>query len=616
MPDSSNKPVEMDLGNAMIGKGSDASSFKIFGFELHPDPAYAGFLSILLPVLVTKITNQGAGMARQGTKAVVEAITHNANTAAKAGNIGEGVWRFGFPLVDLTLGVARSVFDGRRDLNNLKREASTLLAANHNGKVGIGGVLGKVPTALAYKRSIAFKNAKQSSLSQFTKLFSTAPQWIISYWQYQQNMMTDAHKWYNPEKEGEEVEKQREALRQRIRGPNPGGTANMFREMVEHPEEVYDSRIGKNKNSALNKFLHPRSYSDLENKLSLEPTRLSPALFLPGIGGLIGNLVGGRLLKEHIKRECAWDEIVDLQKFVHGKKGKNTLPINSVQQKVRNIFVQHAKDRKIGEDSLPSGDEFNEVIGVISKAIVEDSLQPISIAEILDNSDVVTFDKDGVYFEGELAASAAVNKYITKYSNAVTNKDFYKNSPFTKKDAANALKNLPDEEKALFVMCFPPGILEAAVKDAGGSEEEIANIAVLREEGKNIFSTSIDDAVKGILGIERAELEAYNVPESVIKRFEILQAQLNHKRDDYIEKHTSEIAYLLRDIAMSSKKPDEFWVNYVSKNGEHSLNDNGDATSKTHASKIDRDNGDSEMNSTAPEPKDRSKSNEPVHISR
>jgi hypothetical protein len=183
---------------------------------------------------------------------------------------------------------------------------------------------------------------------------------------------------------------------------------------------------------------------------------------------------------------------------------------------------------------------------------------------MLDNPNIVTFDRYSASFAGELAVEPEVNLYVAKYVSVVTDKDFYKKSRFTKEQAVEALRNLEGEEKELFVLSFKKGVLEAALLEAGGTPQEIAEIDKCRKEGENLFREKINEMVQNVMQADRTVLEEYGVPDEIIDRFETLRTQLTDVKKSYISQNAKEISALFRDMAMRSNNPTKFWTEYVS----------------------------------------------------
>lgn len=586
------------MGSSAIQK--DGKNLKIFGFSLPINPLYADMLSGAIQPAQAWITDKSAGVIRTNVKSLVQSITKSDVKGGKAGNIAEGLWRFGFPLLDLTLGVARTAVTGRKELKTLSLQASTLLAANHGGKAGIGIVLGRhVPSALAYERSRVFKNARNGALSQFTKMFNVVPQWIIGYWKYQDNLMKDSAELYGTKRTGKrlsaaEIAKKEDSLFHRIGGENPKDSAQLYAEMYDYDtrshsrsstttpddypykpgEDGRDPRDARHlpfklgnseQNTKLNNLLHPDSYEKLGSYSKTAPGSLSPGFWLLTIGGILSSAMGEMIHSKTTKDESAWLKIVELDNFIKttSSKSKSASYTDQVENKVKAIFVQHAKDMGIRPDNLPDGDEADETYKAWAKAIVEEGAPVAAIAEFLDNKDAVVFDKDGVAFAGELATNAAIGQYIAKYSNS---KAFFNQSPFTKEDAINALRNLPEEEKELFVWCFRPGVLEQALKESGASDEEIAEVSNLRDQGRDHFVADMRGAAKNLFEMNREELQGRGVPDQVIDKMEAMKLQLNKKKDAYIDQHISEIASLVLAVAMSAQEDKQgLWTTLVGK---------------------------------------------------
>ena len=529
-----------DLGG-LINNQFDKSELgsgkiRIFGRTINVGPGGAEALRSAMQTITDNIGFEGAKYARHYSTSFAKALSASDRKAEKIGSMFDVGWRFGLPVTNFILGLRTSLRDGHRDMARLAGESSVVLAANN--KKGVGGVMSTGFTALNIERKRVFENGKKTMLANIAGLVSSAPSVLINFWSWQRDLIND------PTRPIRELGSSYTQEQYKIAEEKSHNLKAMQTQVVTAREP---GQLGRP--DSLSRLFKPKSLGDLERNIS------QSRLVGPIIGGLGGQFIIGDIERKS-RNDSAWQKIKELKTRITNEEPETG---HDIEDSVRDVFTQHAKD--IGSRFKLSGHRFDNLVEKISDALVNDNMHPEAIVELLDNKQVINFGKNGIVYGNAPHIDHAVSALVNKYSAKVDQKAFFKDAPFTPKDAVETLNHLSDDEKPFFTMLFPTGILESA----GGDK---AKLAQYREAGKEYFVDEITTAIQKMLEAGPEELAKHGLTEDQVEELEdirkdFMNAVKRGRPNEYVLDNRGEVTDLVRKITLTNKKPDGLWQDYI-----------------------------------------------------
>ncbi len=534
-----------DLGSALgkkvnVGTNEYRGTVTILGKEIYVGQEAAKWAKGGIAQAQTWLTRYGAAWIRDKTTAVATAFKATDHRAAKIGNAAEMIWRYGLPAADVALGVKTAMRDGYKRMSALKDEAAVILAANNDMKVGVGGVLSTNFRALANERALIFKEGKKTVLSSLTSVIQNLPGILINVWQQKVEMIQDPNRVFATLPPGASAAEHARAEQK-------------FKELSAlKTAPASDAAGGDPVSGAVGRIFKPKSLADYQKNLEFSK-------FAPFVGGLLGGALSGNIQKDVGTTVNAWRLIKRLEVTM---KEEEPTSGGEIEQSVREIFQQHAKD--CGVKQKLAGNKFTHIVEEVSEALVNEGLHPQALVELLDDHKVITLaaGKDVTYGK-PIAVKEEIAKLINKYTAKVSQKEFYKDVPFTKEDAVKAFNEITDEERPFYTMLFPPGILEAA-----GAIK--AKVAECRKQGREAFTDELTGMMREIIKAGRDELEKQGVKKELIDELEAIEDDFNNamrrgRAGEYVSQNLEDTSALVRNMALSAKDKSGFWAEYLQK---------------------------------------------------
>lgn len=555
--------INNQLDKSVIGEGK----MHIFGRTINVGHGGAEALRSAVQTLTDNIAFEGAKYARHYSSSFAKALNATDHKAEKIGAWADVGWRFGLPVTNFLLGMRTSLGEGHRQMARLAQESTVVLAANN--KKGVGGVMSTGFSALNYERKRVFENGKKSMLSNIAGLVSSLPGVLINYWSWQRDLIND------PTRPIRELGSQYSEEQYKI-------AAEKSSQLQAMQTQVVTSRAPGQLGTpdSMSRFFKPRSLGDLEKNIS------QSRIVGPILGGLGAQFIVGDIERKS-RNESAWQTIKDLKMRLANEEPETG---HDIEDSVRDIFTQHAQD--IGSHYKLAGHRFDNIVEKISDALVNDSMHPEAIVELLDNRNVIKFGNNGIVYGNAPHVNHAVDALVEKYAAKVDQKAFFKNAPFTPKDAVEAFNRLPDDEKPFFAMMFPTGILENAGADK-------AMLSKAREIGRDYFVDEITTAILKMLSAGPEDLAKHGLSETQIEELEDIRKEFTNaakrgRPNEYVMDNRGEVTNIVRKITLTNKKPEDLWQDYIKGGRSENRRERSDATM---VEKYARDNGEDKSSS-------------------
>ncbi len=530
--------VTKQIDKSEISKGKIA----IFGKTINVGPGGSEALRSAVQTIQDNIAFEGAKYARRYSISFAKALKVQDHHAEKIGNLVDFGWRFGLPVTNFLLGVRTSIAQGHAEMCRLAQDASVVLTANN--KNGVGGMLSLSNgfSALTYERTRVFENGKKNILANIGGLVSSLPGVLINYWSWQRDLINDSNRPIRELRKNATPEERRIAEEKRNR--------------LVALKSSADAGTSAEQTDMIARFTSPKSLADYDRNIN------QSRIVGPIIGGLLGQIVTGDIEKKS-QTDSAWQRIKDLKARMMSEEPKESADIEDA---VRSVFIQHARDMKMR--AKLSGRRFDNIVEAVAKSLVNDNLHPEALVELLDNKQVIDFNRSGVTYGNAAHINHVLSSLIEKYTAKIDMKEFYQNATFTPKDAVAAFSALTDEEKPFYVMLFPTGILE----NAGANK---ADLEKYREIGKRYFIDEVTTALENMLKAGTEELKKRGVNNELVDELEdirkdFMDAVEKGRPNQYVMEHRDDVNELVRKIVLTSKKPDELWQDYIKTHKEES----------------------------------------------
>ncbi len=548
------KETKTDVGSFVtknISVDKEKGTFSLFGRQTYVGKDFAAIADGLVGKLLDWISDRGASTARRFGIQVAETLKAPADRTQRVGLFAEIAWRFGIPVVDLLMNLKKSIHNGFKGMNALKEEASAVLAANNNMKVGVGGVLSTHFSALAYERALIFKESKKSMLASFAGTIRNLPSIILNVLRLQKNLVN------NPEQLWDRLPKNATDEEKRFVEEKITKLKAMREPLVKTP--IADGKAAGGKEEETDGILSSlsRLFKPKDLKLDDINTILNYGNYATPLGGIAAGLISGDLEKNVGKTQTAWRKIQQLKNVIKEQEPDST---SDIAHLVKGVFEQHAIN--MGIKDKPAGKKFEHIIEEISYSLIHDRLHPDALVELLDDPKVIVFDKKGITYGKVALVKEECEKLVDKYSAKVNQKEFYEAAPFSPKDAVAAWDNLTDEERPLYVLFFSKGVLEAA----GVPKEQVAKYT----DGDMSLSAELTNIMRNVVREGREGLEKAGVSDDLIEEYEAVEKDFNNalrhgRGKEYIEKNLEDTTALIRNMAVTAKDQDGFWQEFVGK---------------------------------------------------
>ena len=549
-----------DVSNALknqVDVGDDGK-LKIFGKEFDVGKNGALVVRPLVDLAISQLSVRGAATAtRFGTK--LSNVVMPKHWAAKVGKGLGFVWLFGLSASDVALGIKKTVNDGFKDMHELRDKWAPLLAANHNMDTSVSKALSSNFGVIAHSRARVYENGKRELLATIAGGIRAIPTILMGIYQYQADNIAHpervrqarTHKNMTAQERTGLEEDIQKLTRQKMTGKQRERMDNSHDDLVSTVSRLFTEKGMRRMRAPKNEYEYRKNVKSLT--------------IMPPIFGVVSELIERHITKKTKDTdEDAGDKILNLQAFIHNHDEPDR---ENVVIQVREIFQQRAKD--LGRKYTLEGDTFNRTCEAIADAVLT-GLHPQAIVEILDNRKAVTFGKNEAEFGDSEEIKIALEALKQKYTKKVSEKKFYKDSPFTRETLAKTFNEMPVKDRPYLAMVVPRSIM---IKLPGVNRTEVKQAY---KEAHEIMQRELISMTKSLMEVDVETLKKSGVKSQAISEFEAFKetwrrAENNDHGNAFIGKDPEKAARVIRDVMLSAKNPKELWQEYLKKRGEETV---------------------------------------------
>ncbi len=606
----------------LSGGGVDVKSgtVQIFGYGLKVSPAIAQVVAPFYNQILKTIAVEGGRVAFKHGYELPKKFGASNPLAYGIARIAEFAWQFGPTIADTSLNVHKSIKAGYDEGAKVRELLSPYLAANHNMNTGITAFMSDSNRGVQNVRAYIAKRSKNSLMANFADFTAKIPALMLIHWQRKLDDINNHERFrdaYDPA-DSAKADAHIEELKA-LKEPNTSGENNALGRLdrlssdikqdadfikwqrTNHggeplqfliqtrPMQVWNQLTGSgNAKDIFTQIFKPKHANELELNLRLFN-------FAPAFGGFISQFLREKLVTRDSR---SLEDFAVIKAGMLAQQLKKNPPEDHAEltEQIYSLFKQQFKDCGNTKDlSQKNNEKLNKVCNEVASAIMDGELNPYALVDLIGGDKLVKYSKGEFVFTSTHERAEVMEKELTKYTDKVDNKEFYKDLGIKPEDLGKIYNGMGAEERSFFVMLFPPGILEKQ----GINRQELAKI---RKSNRDEFIGTLAQALISVKDMSSEELkQKYGVPEDAAKALLSVAEDLSESSkygerevENYVEKHQREVSKAVAKAGIASNNPN-FWRELVGKGkeqGPQEINTGGvDGVSKSILSDIDQIGG-------------------------